>query len=78
MRPSDYAPPTAPSSVSPQPPRAATPRGVTQGIAVQLVGVTIAVTGVAVGVEPYENGVGICVLGVAVAIIGLVMHAARV
>ncbi len=79
MQSSDYAPPTAPANAPPSPPArsSAPPRGVTNGIAVQLVGVTIAVTGVAVGLEPYENGVGICVIGVIVALIGLGMHAAR-
>lgn len=71
-------PPPFPSQPQLLRPAQGAPRGVSIGIGVQLVGVTIAVTGVAVGVEPYQNGVGVCVLGVFVAVIGLLLHAARV
>lgn len=62
------------SGAPPSPP----PRGVTNGIAVQLLGIAITITGVAVGIEPYENGAGISVFGVGVAVLGLLMHFGRV
>ncbi len=70
LQPPYQLPPDVAKPINPASP----PRGFSDGAAVELVGVTVAVAGLAFG----EAAPVVCTLGIVVALIGLMMHLGKI